>query len=148
MAQANRQQRRAAQSKRAAPARSVQQTPQIPAAGQIPVINYVVFAFINHTGGIKIAVNTHEEGVKLLAAVNKNLALKKPYFNQEKGILVSPSNFSHAFMTQEQVPLSIVRKGNPLKDANQGNPNDNGNAASEQSGEATPPANVLEDMAG
>ena len=87
---------RKAPAKKAAPAAQVQMP-------KVTVMPFLVFAFKSHSGGIKTPIQDEATGKALLKEIYVSLNEGKPYFNEERGILINPGEVSHVYLAQEQV---------------------------------------------
>lgn len=77
--------------------------PVAPAAPTIKVVNYIVFAFKGSAQGVKSAIPNEAAGHVILKEVYFAINEGKPYFNEERGLLINASELSNVYLTQEQV---------------------------------------------
>jgi hypothetical protein len=76
--------------------------PAAPAAEQKVVALFVMFAM--KTGNpVRTQVGTVQDGAKILKEVYFSINEKKPYLNEERGILINPEEISSVYVIAEQV---------------------------------------------
>ncbi len=91
----------------AAPAQTPQERAAVPTgqAPKIALVAFAVLAFKNHAAGVKIPVEHDVKGKALVKDVYIAMNENKPYYNEERGILVAPGELSHVYLVQEQVQV-------------------------------------------